>query len=111
MKTSYPTIALQGIDGLTFVKKEEVSHANADGNYTEVILSDHRKIRVLRNLKEVEQLLSSEEFVRTHRSSLINLEHVIRFDSDNNTVLMSNGDSVNLARERKAEFIDKFTRI
>ena len=111
MKTSYPKIALQGIDGLIFVREEDIIHANADGNYTEVILLDQQKVRVLRNLKEVEQLLSSEKFVRTHRSNLINLDHITRYDPENNSVLLSNGDSANVARDRKAEFIDKFTRI
>ena len=108
---NYPNIALQGIDGLVFVTKDEILYATADGNYTQVQLNDNRNIKVLRQLSEVEQLVSGEPFFRIHRSNLINLEHVIRLSSDDDTVLMTNGASLPLARDRKAGFIEKFTRI
>lgn len=108
---NYPNIALQGIDGLVFVTKDDILYATADGNYTQVQLNDNRNIKVLRQLSEVEQLVSGEAFFRIHRSNLVNLEHVIRLNSEDDTILMSNGDSLPLARDRKSGFIEKFTRI
>ena len=110
MQTSYPKIALQGIDGLMFVQENEILYATADGNYTYVKLTDNREIKVLRQLKEVGQLLPEGKFIRIHRSNLINLDHVIRLGSDDD-VLMTDGKSLPLARDRKADFIEKFTRI
>lgn len=112
MKTTYPKIVLQGVGGLMFVRKHEILFALADGNYTEVHLTDNRKVKVLRKLKEVNQLLSDENFIRIHRSHLINLEHVLKFNAnDSESVLMSSGESLAVARNRKAAFIEKFTRI
>lgn len=112
MHNNPPRIALQGIDGLMFVQALEIVHAQADGNYTIVSLSQNRSIKVLRQLKEVEDLLLPfDNFIRVHRSHLLNIEHVIRLESDSETILMTDGTSIPLARDRKMEFIENFTRI
>lgn len=110
MDSNYPKIALQGIDGLMFVRKSEVLYAIADGNYTYVHLTNNRKVKVLRKLKEVSQLLPDENFMRIHRSHLINLEHVIQLN-DSEEVVMLDGKGLALARNRKLIFIEKFTKI
>ncbi len=110
MKNDYPKIALQGMDGLMFVREDEVLYAIADGNYTCIHLTNDRQTKVLRKIKEVEELLSSKKIVRIHRSHAINLDHVIRL-SGNEMILMTNGEELALARNRKAEFIEKFTKI
>ena len=111
MNTQYPQIALQGINGLIFVQKREILYALANGNYTHVYLADLRTVKVLRKLKDVEQLLSGGNFLRIHRSHLINLRHIIRFQNESNTVIMSDNNALEVSRHRKAEFIEKFTRI
>lgn len=112
MNSNYPKIALQGIEGLIFIRKEEILYAIADANYTHVYLTQERKTKVLRKLKEVEQLLSGESFLRIHRSHLINLEHAISFNQeDSGAVKMSDGKFLEVSRSRKNYFIEKFTRI
>lgn len=112
METKYPKIALQGMDGLMFVRKHDILYAIAEGNYTQVHLSESRQVRVLRKLKEVGQLLSDENFIRIHRSHLINLEHVVQFNAEESSmVTMSDGEALTVARNRKMSFIEKFTRI
>jgi len=110
MKTQYPKIALHGLNGLTFVKKSEILYAVADGNYTHVFLTENRKVKVNRKLKEVNELLVDENFLRIHRSHLINLEHVISF-TETDTVIMINKTALAVARNRKADFISKFTQL
>ena len=112
METKYPKIALQGVDGLMFVRKQEILYALANGNYTLVYLTNGRMVKVLRKLKEVGHLLSDENFIRIHRSHLINLGHVIKFNTEHSeAVMMSNGESLAVARNRKVTFVEKFTRI
>ena len=112
METKYPGIALQSMDGLMLVRKNEILYAVANGNYTVVRLTDGREVKVLRKLKEVGHLLADENFIRIHRSHLINLEHVIYFNADaSEAVMMANGESLVVARNRKAAFMEKFTRI
>ena len=112
MEDKYPRIALQGIDGLIFIHKQEILYATADGNYTHVYLTKNRCVKVPRKLKEVSQLLSNDVFIRIHRSHFINLEHVIKYSGGiGSEVLMSNDTVLPVSRNRKAYFIEKFTRI
>lgn len=106
----YPKIALRAEDGLLFVHKGEILYALADGNYTQIQLTNNRSVKVLRKLKEVNQLLADEYFIRIHRSHLINLEHIESYDDDE-SILMSDGTQLAVARHRKASFLKKFTRI
>ena len=112
MAEEYPKIALQGERGLFFVRKREIISAVADGNYTRICLLEDRKVKVLRKLKEVSEILGDNDFIRIHRSHLINLSHVVRFSEDQKEmVLMSDGSELPVARNRKNDFIEKFTRI
>ena len=110
MTSRYPKIALQSTQGILFVRKQEILFAIANGNSTVVHLTENRKTKVPRKLKEVSQLLAGENFIRIHRSHLINLEHVVQFNG-NDSVIMNNGVALPVARHRKAAFIEKFTQI
>lgn len=110
MNTKYPKIALQGVDGLIFIREQDILYALAEGNYTKVYLTKNREVKVLRKLKEVGQLLSNENFIRIHRSHLINLEHIVHLNTSE-SVVMVDGKALDVARNRKTTFIEKFTRI
>ena len=43
-------------------------------------------------LNEIEKLLPAERFLRTHRSYLVNLDHVRKADREINAFVMENGD-------------------
>ena len=105
MKTKYPTIALQETGGLVLVRESDIVYAVAAGNYTEVYLMGNRKIKVLRKLKEVGQLLPHENFIRIHRSHLINLEYAIQFDQMKAKVMLSTGTSLPVAQNRRSSFM------
>lgn len=112
MAKLYPKIALQGEEGLFFIRKDEVVAAFAKGNYTIICLIGNRKFKVLRKLKEVNELLGDDNFLRIHRSHLVNLSHVVRLvENQKEIVLMSDGSELSVARNRKSDLIDRFTRI
>ncbi len=56
-------------------------------NYTELQLADGHRLMALRTLKSWEQALPSDIFVRIHRQSLINLQHV-------ESIVRTGGDDV-----------------
>jgi two-component system LytT family response regulator len=106
----YPQIALCSNDGTVFVREEDILYALADGNYTQIHLTHNRTVKVLRKLKEVNQLLVGNNFIRIHRSHLINLKHIQSYD-DAESICMNDGKSLAVARHRKSGFLEKFTRI
>jgi len=106
----YPKIALRTVDRLLFVHAKEILYAIANGNYTQIYLTNDRSVRVLRKLKGVNELLTDEHFIRIHRSHLINLEHIQSYDEEE-VIVMNDGKRLPVARHRKANLIEKFTRI
>lgn len=105
------TIALPTMEGLTFTPMNNIIHCTADGNYTRLFMQDNSEILLSKTLGDVDELLSEYGFFRIHHSSLINLKQVKKYiRGEGGEVLMSNGKSLIVARTRKADFLNTFTR-
>lgn len=62
-----------------------------------------------KTLKEYETILLEFGFFRIHKSTLINLRHVISYSKgDSGTVKMSYEQEVIISRSRKNEFLSRF---
>jgi two-component system LytT family response regulator len=105
------TIALPTNDGLTFKTVNDIIHCVADGNYTRIHFTDKSELLLSKTLGDVEELLSDYNFFRIHHSSLINLKQVKKYiRGEGGEVIMSNGQNLAVARTRKADFLNVFTR-
>jgi two-component system LytT family response regulator len=89
-----------------FVALRDVRILSAEGNYTRVHFGAQRPL-VLRSLKQFEEALDPQCFFRASRSHIVNLEHVQRVtpnEAGGFDLLLSGGDTVDVARRRAAEF-------
>lgn len=99
-------VALPMSDGLHVVNIGDIMYCKADRNYSDVHLVGSEKILVSRPLKEFELLLLPHGFFRIHHSALINLRFVSRFvRSDGGYVMMKDGKSIEISRQKKEEFL------
>lgn len=105
------TIALPTADGLTFASVTDIVFCIADGSYTRMSMTDKSEILLSKTLGDVEELLSEYPFFRIHHSTLINLKQVKKYiKGEGGEVMMSNGQSLQIARTRKNDFLNIFTR-
>jgi two-component system LytT family response regulator len=105
------TIALPTADGLTFISVGDIVYCTADGSYTRMHLSDKSESLLSKTLGDVDELLADYPFFRIHHSTLINLKQVKRYiRGDGGEVVMSNGQNLQVARTRKNDFLNVFTR-
>lgn len=105
-------IAVPTFDGLRMIYVEEIIRCIADESYTEIILSNGDKVTVSRILKDYEDLLADLNFFRVHNSCLINLAHVSKYvKGDGGNVIMTNGESVEVARRKKNELLHRLTKV
>ena len=105
------TIALPTLEGLTFTSVNDIVYCSADSNYTRMHMQDNSEILLSKTLGDVDELLNGYQFFRIHHSSLINLKRVKKYiRGDGGEVLMSNGKSLMVARTRKTDFLNVFTR-
>jgi two-component system LytT family response regulator len=99
-------LALPLADGMVFVNVANILYLKADGSYTHVV-TDTNKVLVSKKLGEFEELERHSDFFRTHRSYLVNLRQLERFiKNDGGYLLMRNGDTVELSRNRKEEILE-----
>jgi len=90
-----------------FAAVSDISVITASDNYSEVTLSDGGRLFVRKSLKDWENTLPAAPFMRVHRTGIVNLTRVVRWerDRDEHTYLYLEGlvRPVAASRERWAE--------
>lgn len=105
-------IALQTAEGLMMVTQDQIIRCQSISNYTKIFLTDKKQLVVAKTLKETEEILAGYSFYRIHHSHLVNINHVQRFvKTDGGYVVMTGGEEITVARNRKDGFIEQFSRI
>jgi two-component system, LytTR family, response regulator len=73
-------IRLNNRAGFILIDPREIIYIQADGNYSEIIMSSMKKEFVTQNLGTLVEMLPGDSFFRTSRSCLINLAFLKRLD-------------------------------
>ncbi|MCC6410401.1 MAG: response regulator transcription factor [Saprospiraceae bacterium] len=104
-------IALTTSEGLTFVKIAEIIRCESDRMYTVVVLKGGEKLMVSKPMGQLEEILEGNSFFRVHNSHLINMNHIRQFvRSDGGYVVMDDNTTVSVARNRKDDFLELFSK-
>ncbi|MBA3985664.1 MAG: response regulator transcription factor [Flavobacteriales bacterium] len=100
-------ICLATSDGFEFVNTQDILYCEAGGSYTTFVLANGKKLLVSKHLKEYENMLSDQHFMRVHNSYLINLKEVKKYvKADGGYIVMNNDDIVSISRGKKDAFIE-----
>lgn len=91
--------------GMQVTTVQEIIHLEADDCYTKFFIRDQEPVIVSKSLKEYEAILPKEQFFRCHKSHLVNLDYLLRYDKkEDNILILKNGNQVPVSR-RKLEFL------
>jgi two-component system LytT family response regulator len=103
-------IILKESETMHIIQLDEILWCEADGSYTIFYLTQQRKIMVSKHLKEFEDYLSPNGFFRAHRSHLVNLNKIKKFDrSDGGIIYLQEGIALPISirkKERLAEMLN-----
>lgn len=106
-KTTLNKICLATSEGFEFLNVSDIIYCKGEGSYTKFTLKEGDSILVSKHLKEYENLLLEQSFMRVHKSYLINLKEVKKFvKSDGGYIVMNNDEAVSIARSKKDDFIN-----
>ncbi len=98
-------IALPVSEGLLFIEVPDIVYLEAEGAYTNVWLKNGSKILVSKKMKFFEEILDTRSnFFRSHRSFIVNINFLKKYNKNDSSLLLDNGKVVYISRERKAEF-------
>lgn len=105
-------IAIPVLEGMVFIDIHEIVYLRAEAAYTQIFLTDNTQFTASRNIGEFEELLlTNPVFFRTHRSYIVNLQHIKKYLRQGGaSVVMSNDHEVGVSRERKDEFLEIIDR-
>ncbi len=105
----FKKIVIPLMSGFEVVNPDEVLYIEADDNFSIIHLHDRKPLMACRKLKFYEENLSEVGFYRVHRSTMINLNHVVKYTKGKAAfVTISNGKEIDIAQSRKAGFVEKF---
>jgi two-component system LytT family response regulator len=105
-------VALHSSEGLLLIDPSDIIYMKADGSYTNFILVDQKRITVAKTLNEFMRLEERGNFLRIHRSYIININHIKKvLKVDKGTLLMDDGMEISISNDKRdylTRIIDKF---
>jgi two-component system LytT family response regulator len=96
-------VGLPSLNGLIFIDADDILRCEASDNYT-IIFTENRQHVISRTLKDVEESLKQYNFLRVHKSHLVNLRKVTAYLKQEGGLLVLQGNAeVPVGRQAKAE--------
>ncbi|MEO6166525.1 MAG: LytTR family DNA-binding domain-containing protein [Chitinophagales bacterium] len=105
LKTEQPNdyrLAISTTVGTYFYQTDEIIRCEADGNYTKFFLINKKPVIASKTLKEFDEILSGQQFIRVHRAHLVNKKYIRSLTNDHELHL-SDDSSVEVSRRRWEE--------
>ncbi|MCX6150465.1 MAG: LytTR family DNA-binding domain-containing protein [Ignavibacteriales bacterium] len=106
------TIFLSNGNRASFIKLKDICFIEADSCYSKVVLSGTNTKVLPQTLKRWEDLLPREEFIRVHRSYIININQVKEIKKKNNSTyevfFLSTNGSIEISRRYASDLKAKF---
>lgn len=95
-------IVLATSEMIHIINIDDILRCESDNYYTNFFFRDGRKLLVSKTLKETEELLNPYEFIRPHKSHLINRNYIksyIRYEGG--YIVMIDGSKIPVSRRKK----------
>jgi two-component system LytT family response regulator len=101
-------IALPQLGGISFLDVDEIISLQADSNYTIIHKRDMQKVVVTKTLKDFEDILDENCFVRIHKSHIVHLKYITEYSTaDGGIVKMEDGNVWSVSRRQLDTFLAK----
>lgn len=103
-------IVLQTAETIFVVRMDDIIYMQAEGSYTRFYTTSHGVLTITKKLIDFEYLENSGPFFRTHRSFIVNLNHIKKVDKKDFLLIMNNDAEVYLAQDKKNQLLEKIIR-
>lgn len=99
-------LSVPSMNGVLLLPLSDIIHLQAMGSYCNIFLTNQKKVMASKPLADFEPFLVENEFMRVHKSHLINLRQVVRYvKGDGGTLIMADESEVSVSRTKKAELL------
>jgi two-component system, LytTR family, response regulator len=100
-------LALSTSEGIFLYEPKEIVLLEGSSNYTKFFFANQKQLIVAKTLKEYEDILVEHQFLRVHKSYLVNKSHVLKVDKEG-VLELSNKMNIPISRRRKSEILQWF---
>ncbi len=105
-------LVLPLMEGFDIVRANEILYCEANDNFTCFFFKNGNRSMICRSLKFYDQVLEPLGFCRIHRSFLVNLDTVVRYNKGKGgSVILENGKELLVANSRKEGLVEKLTNL
>lgn len=89
-----------------FIPFSRINYLEGDGNYTKIYTLDGESFHTPKTLKTYEDILPKDLFYRIHKSYLINLNCIKKYNrTDGNMVCLQNNISLSVSKRKAEDFL------
>lgn len=100
-------ICVKRNDGIQIIPITNVMYMEADAPYTNIFLSSGAKVFSSEPIGHFDQKLESYGFIRIHKSLLVNIRAIERYQKEGNgTLLLKGGQELKMARGKKQKLME-----
>lgn len=105
-------IIIKTAETMHLIEVKNLVCCDSDSSYTSIHTADGGKIMVSKTLKDYEDMLADCGFYRVHKSYLINLLHIRRFErQDGGYVVLTNDLKIPVASRKRDELLELFEKL
>lgn len=105
-------IILKTAESIYLIDVQDIVHCESDGSYTRFYINDGKKIFISKVLKDFEDLLEDCGFMRIHKSHIINLNYIDRFDKhEGGYVILKDQSPIPVSFRKKDKLMQMFDNL
>lgn len=105
-------IVLSTSEKIHIIETDQILRCESDNYYTNFFLTDGTRILVSKTLKENEELLGGHNFIRPHKSHLVNVKYIKGFlRNDGGYIEMTDGSRIPVSRRKREKIIEIITHL
>lgn len=104
------SIVLSMHDSYQVIDLNQLIYCESDKGYTTFYCTENKKFVVSKTLKEFEEVLESNQFLRSHQSFIVNTKFIDKYDKSGEIVL-KNGKKIPVSTRKKESFLASFLRL
>jgi two-component system LytT family response regulator len=105
-KIKWPKLAVHTMDEIRFIPFDDIVYCSAQINYTKIFTRDGKSFLCSKTLKDIENKLPDEVFLRIHHSYLVNLNDVTALKKQDGKLEISNEILLPYSRNMKKYLAD-----
>lgn len=100
-------IVLSTSDKIHVIQVDEIIRCESDNYYTQFFFTNGKRLIVSKTLKENEELLAQHNFIRPHKSHLINVRYIKSFlRQEGGYIIMTDGSKIPVSRRKREKIMD-----